>query len=326
MAKYLVIGAGGFVASHLVRYLLSQGEDISGTVRWNEDLSRLSDLEIKTLPMDLIDLSACIRVMEEVEPDFVIHLAAQSFVSDSLMNPVATVMINVVGSTNLLESIRITRQDPVIYIASSSEVYGNVTEDEIPIKETNQFRPANPYAASKVGVDAMSQVYFRYFGLKVIRTRWFSHLGVGRTMMSAENSFAKQIALIEAGLQEPVVSVGNLKSVRTIADVRDAVRGIYLTVQKCMPGEVYNIGGNTVKSIGEVLDYLISLSPVKDKIAIKIDPALLRKADVMLQIPDISKFVEATQWKPMIPYEKTMADLLLFWRYKVGQKKPDLLL
>lgn len=318
MAKYLVIGAGGFVASHLIRYLLSQGEDITGTVRWNEDLSRLEGLEIKTLPMDLIDLSACIRVMEEVEPDFVIHLAAQSFVSDSLMNPIATVMINVVGTTNLLESIRLTRQDPVIYVASSSEVYGNVSEDEIPIKETNQFRPANPYAASKVGVDAMAQVYFRYFGLKVIRTRWFSHLGVGRTMMSAENSFARQIALIEAGLQEPVVSVGNLKSVRTIADVRDAVRGIYLAVQKCVPGEVYNIGGETVKTIGEVLDYLISLSPARDKITIRVDPSLLRKADVTLQIPDISRFAEATNWKPEISFETTMADLLNFWRQRVS--------
>ncbi len=318
MGKHLITGAGGFVASHLVRYLLSQGEEVIGTIRWNEDLSRLEELKIKTIPMDLTDLSACIRCIEESEPDFIYHLAAQSFVNDSFANPIATVAINVGGTTNLLEAIRLSGYDPIIYIASSSEVYGDVLSSEIPIKETNEFRPANPYAGSKVGVDAMAYVYWKYYGLKVIRTRWFSHVGPGRTMASFENAFARQIALIEVGKQEPIVKVGNLKSIRTIADVRDAVRGMYLAVKYCIPGEVYNIGGDTTKSVGEVLEYLISLSPMKCAIMIEVDPALLRKADVNLQIPSCEKFKQATNWKPEIPYETTMADILNFWRNKVG--------
>lgn len=317
MGVHLITGASGFVASHLVRYLLSQGEEIIGTTRWNEDLSRLEGLNIKTIPMDLTDFSACIRCIEESEPDYIYHLAAQSFVNDSFVNPIATLRANVEGTVNLLEAIRITAYDPIIYIASSSEVYGDVSEDEIPIKETNPFRPANPYAASKASVDNYAYMYYKYFGLKVIRTRWFTHTGVGRTMMSFENSFAKQIALIEAGKQEPIVKVGNLKSIRTIADVRDAVRGMYLAVHKCTPGEVYNIGGDTTKSVGEVLEYLISLSPVKCGIMVEVDPALLRKADVNLQIPCCDKFKQATNWEPEIPFETTMQDILNSWRSKV---------
>ncbi len=314
---FLITGVGGFVASHLARYLISQGEEVVGTVRWNEGLSRLEGLDIKTVPMDLTDFSACFRCIKECKPNYIIHLAAQSYVNDSFVNPLATVAINVGGTTNLLEAIRLSELDPIVYVASSSEVYGDVLPSEIPIKETNQFRPANPYAGSKVGVDAMSYVYYKYFGLKVIRTRWFTHTGPGRTMMSFENSFARQIALIEAGKQEPVVRVGNLKSIRTIADVRDAVRGIYLAVKHCEYGEVYNIGGDTTKSVGEVLEYLISLSPIQCAIMIEVDPALLRKADVNLQIPCCDKFKQATNWKPEIPFETTMADILNFWRNKV---------
>ncbi len=314
---HLITGVAGFVASYLARYLISQGENVVGTIRWNEDLSRLEGLDIKTIPMDLIDLSACIRCIEECEPKYVYHLAAQSYVNDSFINPISTVMTNVVGTTNLLEAIRLTAYNPIIYISSSSEVYGDVLPTEIPIKETNQFRPANPYAGSKVGVDAMAYVYYKYCGMKVIRTRWFTHTGPSRTMMSFENSFAKQIALIEVGKQEPVVRVGNLNSIRTIADVRDAVRGIYLAVQKCVLGEVYNIGGDKTISVGDVLDYLISLSLKKNEITIKVDPKLIRKADVTLQIPSCEKFVQATGWKPEIPFEKTMRDILEFWRARV---------
>ena len=314
---FLITGLGGFVASHLARYLLSQDEEVVGTVRWNEDLSRLEGLDVKTVPMDLIDLSSCIRCVQEIKPDYILHLGAQSFVTDSFINPIATIMTNTIGTANLLEAVRLMELDPVIYIASSSEVYGDVTQDETPIKETNEFRPANPYAASKVGVDAVAYMYYKYFGLKTIRTRWFTHCGPGRTMPSFENSFARQIALIEVGKQEPVVKVGNLDSVRTIADVRDAVRGMYLAVKNCKYGEVYNIGGDTTKTVGQVLDYLISLSPKKGDITVIVDPALLRKADVNLQIPSCEKFREATGWKPEIPFERTMRDILLFWRERV---------
>ncbi len=213
------------------------------------------------------------------------------------------------------------RNGKTTYSGNSSEVYGQVDEGEIPITESQPFRPQNPYGASKVGADMIAYVYWRCYGLKIIRTRMFTHTGYGRTMESAEVSFARQIALIEKGKQEPVIKVGNLDSIRTIADVRDAVRAYYLLVRKCKYGEVYNIGGDKVISIREMLNYLISLSPMKTKIKVEVDPKKLRFSDVTLQIPSSQKFKSETGWKPEISFEKTMSDLLEFWRDKVGRRK-----
>ncbi len=324
MTKSLITGVAGFVASHLADYLLQQGEQVIGTYRWIEDLSRIEHIrdKITLVSMDLLDLGSCLRSLEG-RPDYIFHLAAQSYVPDSFIYPAATIMTNTIGTLNLLEAVRIRilrdkeGYDPVIHVCSSSEVYGQVEKDEVPIKETNPFRPGNPYAVGKIGADLISDVYWKNYGIKSIRTRMFTHTGPRRTMMSAESSFAKQIALIEKGLQEPVVKVGNLDSIRTFADVRDAVRAYYILVRKCRPGEVYNIGGNRTMKIGEMLDYLISLSPMKEEIEVEIDPNLLRPADVTLQIPDISKFVNETGWQPEITFEKTMADLLNWWRRNV---------
>jgi len=254
-------------------------------------------------------------------PDYIFHLAAQSFVPDSFIYPATTIMTNTVGTLNLLEAVRIFKSeegyDPIIHVCSSSEVFGQVEEDEVPIKETNPFRPGNPYAVGKIGADMIAYVYWKNYGIKSIRTRMFTHTGPRRTMMSVECAFARQIATIEKGFQEPVVKVGNLESIRTFADVRDAVRAYYILVRKCQPGEVYNIGGNRTMKIGKMLDYLISLSPVKEKIKVEVDPKLLRSADVTLQIPDISKFVNETGWQSEIPFEKTMSDLLNWWRENV---------
>jgi len=323
MIKNLVTGAAGFVASHMADYLLEQGEMVVGTYRWTEDLSRIEHIKDKIIlvPMDLLDLSSCIRCIDEHRPDYIYHLAAQSSVPDSFIYPAVTIMTNTIGTLNLLEAVRTLKQqegyDPAVHVCSSSEVYGQVEQDEVPIKETNQFRPQNPYAVGKIGADMIAYVYWKDYGIKAIRTRMFTHTGPRRTMASAESSFARQIAMIEKGLQEPIVKVGNLESIRTIADVRDAVRAYYLLVKKCPLGEVYNIGGNRTMKIGEMLDYLISLSPMKDKIRVEVDPKLLRPSDVTLQIPDISKFTKETGWSPEISFEKTMTDLLNWWRENV---------
>lgn len=321
-------GAAGFVASHMIDLLLEKGEDVIGTYRWFEDLERAEHFKdkITMVPMDLIDMGSCLRCIRDHKPDYIFHLAAQSYVPDSFIYPVMTIMTNTVGTLNLLEAVRMVREDdksydPIIVVVSSSEVYGQVKEDEIPITEAQPFRPQNPYGASKVGADMIGYVYFRCYGMKILRTRLFTHTGSRRTMASAESSFARQIALIEAGLQEPIVKVGNLESVRTIADVRDAARAYYILVRKCKPGEVYNIGGNRTMKVGEMLEYLISLSPMKDKIRVEVDPKLLRPADVTLQVPSSLKFMKETGWKPEISFEKTMADLLEFWRDKVGRNK-----
>ncbi len=269
--------------------------------------------------MDLLDQSACLRVIDKHRPDYIFHLAAQSYVGDSYSNPDITIQTNTIGTLRLLEAIRIIKEktgyDPIVHVCSSSEVYGLVIEDLVPIKEDCRFNPSNPYAVGKVGADMVALLYWTNYRIKTIRTRMFTHTGPRRTMMSAECNFAKQIALIEKGKQEPILKHGNLNSVRTWADVRDAVRAYYLLVRKCDPGEVYNIGGNTTKTIGEMLDYLISLSN-KD-IKKEEDPNLLRPYDVTLQIPDCSKFLNKTGWTPKYTFEQTMQDLLNWWRENV---------
>lgn len=657
MVKNLITGIAGFVASHMADYLLGKGEEVYGTYRWTEDLSNIRHIRNKVhlIPMDLNDLSSCIKCIEKVRPDYIFHLAAQSFVGDSYEYPLETIRTNTLGTLNLLESVRMVRDgegredfNPIVHVCSSSEVYGLVEKEDVPIKETTRFNPSNPYAVGKVGADMAALLYYTNYGLKTIRTRMFTHsvsrwtpviikqnnlidikyisdirktkrncrriwnlekenleiwndkkwtriinischpinkhkmleiaslggcvcatdnhsiigfngqeleagklrggekikltslpnseitdldkevawlyglmvaegdisdrkirisnkditllekardiilrkfglgssiyperavyrlsiikckslanmlypefyasdknkripmiilnakenikleflrgynlgdgdinnkvksefyrfktkspllamglcfisnalnlkyrihvehrglkayyeirllnqrstknenwllldgqevkkiteiiykgevwdfetenhwfnAGIGgaivhntgprRVMMSAEVNFAKQIAEIEAGVREPVLHHGNLDSVRTWSDVRDAVSAYYLLVRKCKPGEVYNIGGSTTKTIGEMLSHLLSLSPMKDKINLFQDPSLMRPYDVTLQIPDISKFVNETGWKPNISFEQMLKDLLEFWREKVKSEK-----
>ena len=343
MTTNLVTGIGGFVASHLADLLLEKGEEVIGTCRWYEDMSRINHIKchknMTIIPMDLNDLSSCIKAMEH-KPDYIFHLAAQSFPGDSFAYPEETIRTNTLGTLNLLEAVRIIKEnskkgcyvdeagegfilfDPVIHVCSSSEVYGLVKEEDVPIKESQPFNPANPYAVGKVGTDMVALMYYTNYKLKIIRTRMFTHTGPRRTMMSAECNFARQIAEIEKSLREgtgrsTVLKHGNLNSIRTWADVRDAVKAYYLLVRKGKPGEVYNIGGNTTKTIGEMLDYLISLSPAKEAIQKQEDPKLLRPYDVTLQIPDVSKFEKETGWKPEITFEQTMTDLLNYWRENV---------
>ncbi len=325
MMKNLITGIGGFVASHLADFLLEKGEEVFGTYRWTEDLSRIKHIrdKIKMIPADLLDLSSFIRAIADNKPDFIFHLAAQSYVPDSFTNPIITVETNTVGTLNLLEAIRLIKDyvhkdyDPVIHVCSSSEFYGKVNESEVPITENNPMRPGNQYAVGKIGADAAAYFYAKYYGMKVVRTRMFTHTGERRTMLSAECNFARQIALIEKGLQDPIIKHGNLNSVRTWANVKDAVKAYYLLVRKGTPGEVYNIGGKVNKTIGEMLDYMISLSPMKDKIKKELDQGLVRKVDVNLQIVDYGKFKGETDWEPEISFEDTIKEVLEFWRKQV---------
>ncbi|HHT9133811.1 MAG TPA: GDP-mannose 4,6-dehydratase [Candidatus Avalokitesvara rifleensis] len=320
--RVLITGITGFVGSHLVDYILANHPEVEiyGLVRWRspmDNLMHISPDKYKLLYGDLMDLSSLIRMMGEVPPEIIFHLAAQSYVKISFDAPIDTLQTNVIGTTNLLEAIRLSKTDPVIHICSSSEVYGQVREDEVPIKEANPFRPASPYAVSKVAEDMIAFQYWLSYGIKNIRTRMFTHTGPRRGEVFAESAFAKQIALIEKGKQEPVIWVGNLDSVRTFSDVRDAVKAYWLLVNKCRPGEVYNIGGNRTMKIGEMLDLLLDFSPIKGKAKIEVDPKLLRLSDVTLQIPDCSKFKTETGWEAEIPLEKTLEDTLNYWRKRV---------
>ena len=320
--KVLISGISGMVGSHLADYILANHPDVDlhGLIRWRSRREFITQLTRRVTfhPADLTDLNSLIGVMRKVRPDRIFHLAAQSYVMDSYTAPAQTLATNVIGTTNLLDAVRVADIDPLIHICSSCEVYGQVAEGEVPIRETNPFRPASPYAVSKVGEDMIAFQYFISYGLKTIRTRMFTHTGPRRGDVFAESAFAKQIAEIEAGmLPGNTMKVGNLDSVRTFADVRDAVRAYWLLLEKCVPGEVYNIGGNRTMTVGEMLEALKSMASCE--IRHVIDPTLIRPSDVTLQIPDASKFQKATGWQPEISFGTMLRDLLDYHRARVRQ-------
>ncbi len=319
--KVLITGITGFVGSHLADFILANFPEvqISGLARWRAPKDNIRHIldKITLEAGDLLDLSSLITVLSKQKPDVIFHLAAQSYVPFSFSSPVVTLSTNVIGTCNLLEAVRelksVSGYDPIIHICSSSEVYGQVKEDEVPIREDNPFRPASPYAVSKIGEDMLAFQYWLSWKIKTIRTRMFTHTGPRRGEVFVVSSFARQIAAIEGGLVSPVVKVGNLESIRTFLDVRDAVEAYWLLVNKCPPGEVYNIGGVETMTVREMLDRLLKLSKVKN-IGVEVDRHRLRPSDVTLQIPCIDKFVEATGWKPEIKFDKTLEDTLNYWR------------
>jgi GDP-mannose 4,6-dehydratase len=328
--RALITGITGFVGSHLAEYILENHAqvEVGGLVRWRSpkvNIDRILD-RIVLHYGNLVDLSSIQRLLAEYRPDIIFHLAAQSYVDFSFIAPVDTLETNITGTCNLLEATRQLKQadgyDPVIHICSSSEVYGQVRDDEVPIRESNPLRPASPYAVSKVGEDMLAFQYWASWKIKSIRSRMFTHTGPRRGEVFVVSNFAKQVAAIEAGLAEPVLKVGNLDSVRTFSDVRDAVKAYWLLVKMCPPGEVYNIGGVETMTIGRMLDKLLAMSTVKN-IKVEVDPARLRPSDVTLQIPCVEKFEKVTGWKPEIPFEKTLRDTLEYWRdfYKGKQTK-----
>ena len=266
---------------------------------------------------DLNDGFSLQAVIEKSKPDFIFHLAAQSYPKTSFDAPIDTLNTNILGTARLLECVRHVGISPVIHVCSSSEVFGRVPADKVPIDEECLFHPASPYAISKAGADLIGRYYAEAYGMKIMTTRMFTHTGPRRGDVFVESSFAKQIALIEAGLVPPVVYVGNLKSMRTWADVRDAVRAYYLLVTvNPRPGEYYNIGGTYSCTVGEMLDVLLKSSTASN-IEVKPDASRFRPIDADLQIPNTGKFSSHTGWKPEISFETTMNDLLDYWRDKV---------
>lgn len=320
--KVLITGITGMVGSHLADHILAEHPDVEihGLIRWRSPLDNIRGiLDRVTLHQgDLRDLSSLITIMRDAKPDRIFHLAAQSYVDQSFRAPVDTLQTNVTGTTNLLEAVRFVGINPRIHVCSSSEVYGQVREDEVPIKETTPLRPASPYAVSKVAEDLIAQQYHLSYGMDIVRTRMFTHTGPRRGDVFAESSFAKQIAEIEAGKRAGPVMVGNLDSVRTICDVRDAVKAYWLLLEKCPAGEVYNIGGAVTQTIGELLKCLCWLSSLGMRFEFRHDPSRDRPSDVTLQIPDTSKFRAATGWTSETPVEQTLRDLLDYHRERVG--------
>ena|ERR1700688_2419674 len=314
--KVLITGITGMVGSHLAEYLLSAfpETEVHGLVRWRSPLVNVQKIlsRIQLHQGDLRDLNSLILLLRHVQPDRIHHLAAQSYVDMSFVAPADTLQSNIIGTVNLLDATRIVGIKPRIHICSSSEVYGQIRPDEVPIIETTPLRPASPYAVSKVGEDMIAFQYGLSYQLDLVRTRMFTHTGPRRGDVFAESSFAKQIAEIELNPKQGPVRVGNLDSVRTVADVRDAVRAYKLLLDKCPAGEVYNIGGKETMTIGDILQTLKSLARVP--IEHVVDPTRLRPSDVTLQIPDTKKFHAATGWEPKITARQTLSDLLDYHR------------
>ena len=323
----LITGITGMVGSHLADYLLKKTNwNIYGLCRWRSPLDNVEHLlplandknsKIKFINADLNDYSSLIKAVEVSRPNYIFHLAAQSYPLTSFVEANITLDTNIIGTYNLLNAVKQLKINPLIHVCSSSEVFGRVKKENLPIDENCSYHPASPYAISKVGTDLVGRYFYEAFKLKVLVTRMFTHTGPRRGDVFAESSFAKQIAMIESKKIKPIIKVGNLNSLRTFADVRDAVHAYYLLLTKNpKPGEVYNIGGTYSCTIREMLNFLVSLSEVK-KIKIIEDPARLRPIDADLQIPNTKKFMNATGWRPRISFQKTMTDLLNYWRKRV---------
>ena len=328
--KAFITGITGMVGSHLADYLLENTDwDVQGFCRWNDNFDNIQHLfprinnddRISLVYGDLNDFPSLLKSVKAFKPDYVFHLAAQSYPPTSFVAPLETLETNILGTAKLLEAIREAELDSVIHVCASSEVFGRVPKEFLPINEEVTFHPASPYAISKVGTDLIGRYYAEAYGMTVMTTRMFTHTGPRRGDVFAESTFAKQIAMIEAGMIPPVIKVGNLDSLRTWSDVRDAVRAYYLLVTKDpVGGEYYNIGGTYSCTVKEMLDYLISKSTVAD-IKVETDPSRLRPIDADLQVPDTAKFRSHTGWNPEITFEKTMVDLLDYWRERVRSGK-----
>lgn len=316
--KCLITGITGFAGSHLAEYLLSLGNcEVHGTIRWRsrtENIDHIRD-RIHLHECDLRDASSVYALIAQLQPDRIYHLAAQSYVPMSWTAPAETFVTNVIAQLNLFEAVRTTGCRCRIQIAGSSEEYGLVLPDEVPIKETNPLRPLSPYAVSKVAQDLMGYQYHQSYKMHIIRTRGFNHSGPRRGVVFVDSNFARQIAEMEKGLREPVLYVGNLEAVRDFTDVRDTVRAYYSILEKGQPGEVYNVATGKGYKIQKVVETLRQLSRVKFEI--KQDPKRLRPSDVELLIGDPTKLKQATGWEPTINFEQTLADTLNYWRERV---------
>jgi GDP-4-dehydro-6-deoxy-D-mannose reductase len=316
--RVLITGITGFAGSHLAEYCLARGDvEVFGTARWRSRMDNVQHFldQITLIDCDLKDSVAVRHCLTEVRPDYIFHLAAQSFVPTSWKAPVETMTTNVVGQINIFEGMRELKLDSRVQLACSSEEYGMVYEDEIPIKETNPLRPLSPYGVSKVAQDLLGYQYHESYGLFTVRTRGFNHTGPRRGDVFVSSNFSRQIALIEKGKQEPVVKVGNLDARRDFTDVRDMIRGYWIALEKGEPGDVYNIGSGTDVTIRTMLDMLLELSSLD--IEVRQDPDRMRPSDVEVLRADNSKFCNLTGWKPEIPLERTLEDLLNYWRERV---------
>jgi GDP-4-dehydro-6-deoxy-D-mannose reductase len=313
--RCLITGCGGFMGSYLADFLLETGMIIYGTV--HQESANIDHIKnsLTILKCDMRDKESVESTVAEANPDFVFHLAAQSLPVQSWLDPEKTFRVNVSGTIYLLESIRKLGIDPIIEVACSSAEYEPCNENTLPIKEINKLQPSSPYGVSKLAEDMFARLYWQAYGVKIIRLRPFFVIGP-RKISDVCSDFANGIAEIEVGKRD-TLNVGNLETVRDFIDVRDTVMAMWLLIEKGKPGEVYNICTGKGYKIREILEMLISLSskPIK----VRPDPHLMRSFDTPAIIGDNSKLL-ALGWKPRNPIERTLSEMLDYWREEVGGK------
>lgn len=335
--KALITGFTGQVGSQMADFLLKETNfDIIGMMRWQEPMNNIYHLNqrinsgdrISVHYSDLNDYSSLYRLFAEKKPDFIFHLGAQSYPKTSFDIPLETLQTNIIGTANILEIIRqlkeSTAYDPVVHVCSSSEVYGKAKAG-VSLNEETNFHGASPYSISKIGTDYLGQFYGEAYGLKTFLTRMGTHSGPRRSDVFFESTVAKQIALIEAGFQEPIIKVGNLSSVRTFQDARDAVKAYFLLSVECEKGnipkgEAFNIAGEEAFKLTEVVEILLSLSK-KNNIKVKVDSSRLRPIDADYQMFDNSKIKKFIKWKPEIKTIDMFNDLLNHWRSEINNER-----
>lgn len=315
--KALVTGITGFAGSHLAEHLLDENCEVIGTFRTRSPLDNLEKTlsRVRLIECELTDATSVTRLFKTVKPDFVFHLAAQSFVAASWHSPQETIVNNVVCQLNLFEAIRNADFNPKFLVAGSSEEYGQVRSGDFPITEGIPLKPLSPYGVSKVAQDTLGYQYWQSYDMNIIRSRAFNHTGPRRGEVFVTSNFASQIAQIEAGMKEPVIRVGNLEAERDFTDVRDTVRAYLLILREGRIGDVYNVASGKGRSIQSVLDTLLSLS--RAQVRIEVDEARLRPSDLPKLEGSYDKLKSATGWEPKIPFEQTMKDLLDYWREKL---------
>lgn len=315
--KLLVTGVTGFVGTHLIEFLLEERKqlEIFGVVR--------RGVEREALPAGVCKIEAEIEhaasvdaVFDTVRPDLIVHLAAQSSVQQSWLDPDGTLRTNLHGTLYLLEALRRRRLAPRLLVVGSADEYG-ATEAPQPLPETSPLRPTSPYAVSKVAQGYLALQYALSFGIPVVRTRTFPHTGPGRGEMFAESSFAKQLAEIEAGRRLPVIDVGNLDAVRDFSDVRDVVRAYWLLLERGAPGEVYNVCSGQGVAIRALLERLVALG--RSRVELRVDPGRLRPSDIPALVGDPGRLRAATGWVPRYGLDRTLGDLLDDWRRRVAR-------
>jgi GDP-4-dehydro-6-deoxy-D-mannose reductase len=322
--RVIVTGASGFVGGHLIEFLLKHTDAQVYAAKRRRSDARVTenDGRVHWVEMDVTDAHNVLSIVKAVRPTHIFHLAAQSFVPTSWKSPIETLTINAVGTANVLEAVKTHGPETKIHIAGSSEEYGRVEPDELPITEENPLRPLSPYGVSKVAADLFGQQYHCSHGLHVVITRAFNHTGPGRGEDFVESNFSRQIARIEQRFQPPVIWVGNLDATRDFSDVRDIARAYWLALERGRPGEVYNICSGTTLSIRQMLDDILALSGVKE-IRIDLDPDRMRPSDVLLLHGNCTRFQRQTGWRPEIPLERTWGDLLNYWRDRLRRSRVE---